>query len=177
MSRPAVPRGARFTALERCGREVDVLYQSCIDELCCRNAATYRRNPLNAFLDPQRLEGRTKIVASQGDEPDPWPRAECWLVPRDAFVPGDQKYGHGRNVEQERVEVDPAALRHDELSRVTPQSKGRSERDQLRMPDREERSPMDAASSSTDRIGRYTRKAFINQMLQSTPRIPDALQA
>src|SRR4029453_13396285 len=72
-------------------------------------AATYRRCPLNAFLDPQSLEGRTKIVASHGDESDPWPRAECWRVPRDAFVPGDQKYRHGGNVEQERVDVEPAA--------------------------------------------------------------------
>jgi hypothetical protein len=143
------------------------LDQSCIDELCCRNAATYRRYPLNAFLDPQSLEGRTKIVASHGDESDPWTRAQCWLVPRDAFLPGDQKYGHGGNREQESVDVDPAALRYDDLSRVASQSKGRSERDQLRMPDGEERSPMDAASASKDRIGPYTTESLINQMLVS----------
>jgi hypothetical protein len=143
------------------------LDQSCIDELCCRNAATYRRYPLNAFLDPQSLEGRTKIVASHGDESDPWTRAQCWLVPRDAFLPGDQKYGHGGNREQESVDVDPAALRYDDLSRVASQSKGRSERDQLRMPDGEERSPMDAASASKDRVGPYTTESLINQMLVS----------
>ena len=96
--------------------------QSCIDELCCRNAATYRRYPLNAFLDSQRLDGRNEIVAGQGDEPDPWPRAEGWLVPRDTLVTRDQKYGHVGNVEQECVDVDPAAPRHDDLSRVARQS-------------------------------------------------------
>ena len=63
--RPAVPRGARFTAFERRGREVDVLDQSRIDELCCRDAATYRRYPLNAFLDPQVLQGSAEAVAIQ----------------------------------------------------------------------------------------------------------------
>ena len=62
---PRVPRRARFTAFERRGREVDVLDQSCIDELCRRDAATYRRYPLNAFLDPQALEGYAEIVAIQ----------------------------------------------------------------------------------------------------------------
>jgi hypothetical protein len=50
---------------------------------------------------------------------------------------------------------------------VHPQSKQRSERDQLRMPHGEKRSPMDAAGSSKDRVGRYTRKSLIKQMLVS----------
>ena len=62
--RPAVPRGARFTAFERGGREVDVLDQSCIDELCCRDAAAYRRYPLNAFLDPQAFQGYARSSPS-----------------------------------------------------------------------------------------------------------------
>ena len=47
--RPGVPRRVRFTSFERGGCEVDVLCQSCIDELCRREAATYRRYPLNAL--------------------------------------------------------------------------------------------------------------------------------
>ncbi len=112
----------------------------------------------------QALEGGAKIVAVHGDESDPWARAQCRLVPRDAFVTGDQKYPHVGNVEQQGVDVDAAALRHDDLSRVTSQSERRAQRDQLRMPHGEERMPMDAAGSSKDRIGRDTRKAFINQM-------------
>ena len=56
-------------------------------------------------------------------------------------------------------------LRYDDPSRVTSQSKGRSERDELRMPDGEERIPMDAAGSGKDRIRRDTRQAFVVQML------------
>ena len=96
-----------------------------------------------------------------GYESNPWPRAERRLVPRDAFVTGDQKHPHVGNVEQQSVDVESAALRHDDLGRVTWQTERRAERDQLRVPYREERIPMDAARSSEDSIGRNTRQAFI----------------
>ena len=85
-------------------------------------------------------------------------------MPCDTSVTCDQEYTHVRNVEQQGADVDAAALRHDDLSRMTPQSERRAERDQLRMPYGEERMLMDASGSSKNRIGRDTRKAFINQM-------------
>ncbi len=105
------------------------------------------------------------IVALRTDHSDPRPRAECRLVARDTFVAGDQQHPHVRNVEQESVDVDPAALRDDDLCGMSWQAERRAQRDQLRMPDGEERIPMDAARSSEDGIGRYTREAFIDQML------------
>jgi hypothetical protein len=47
---------------------------------------------------------------------------------------------------------------------MTCQTERRAERDELRMPYREERIPMDAARSSQGRIGRHTRQAFVDQM-------------
>ena len=56
----------------------------------------------------------------EGGEPGtPW-------SPRDTVVTGDHKYGHVGIVEQECVDVDAAALRHDDLSRVPSQSERRS---------------------------------------------------
>ena len=86
-------------------------------------------------------------------------------MPRDTFVTTDQKHPHVGNVEQPCVEVDSAALRHDDLGGVTRQTERRAQRDQFRMPHGEERIPMDTARSSKDSIGRYPRKALIDQML------------
>ena len=132
--------------------------------MCRREAATYCRDPLYPFLNPQVLDGGAQTVAVHWNESDPWARAECRLVPRETLVTGDQKYRHVGNIEQQRVDINAAALRYDDLSGVTSQSKRRAQCDQLRMPHGEERIPMDAACSGKDSIGRHTRKAFINQM-------------
>ena len=86
-------------------------------------------------------------------------------MPRDTFVTGDQKHPHVRNVEQQSVDVESAAFRHDDLGRMTWQIDRFAERDQLRVPYGEERIPMDTARSSENSIGRNTRQPFVDQML------------
>src|SRR6188768_4510671 len=164
-TRPGVPRGARFTAFERGGREIDVLYQPRILELCRRRTPTDRRDPLKARLEPQAIEDRAEVVATQRDEADPWPCPEGRPVLGDAFVTGDQEHPHVGDVEEPCAEIEMAAPGHDDLGGMTSQAKGCPQRDQLRMPHGEERLPMNAAGSGKDGIGRDTRQAFVDQML------------
>ena len=115
MSSPAVPRGTRFTAFERGGCQVDVLYQPCIDEVCRCSPATYRRDSLNALLVQQAVEDLAEIAAPQAYESDPWPRPERRLVPGDTLVTGDQKHPHVGDVEEPCSEIETAAIGHDDL--------------------------------------------------------------
>ena len=130
-----------------------------------RESAPYRRYPLDALLESQALEGGAQIAATYRDEPDPRPRVKRRLVARSTSVAGDHEHTLTWNIEHQRVEVEAAALRYDDLGRVTRQAERCAQLDQFRMPHRKERLSVNTARAREDRVGGDTRKAFVDQML------------
>ena len=63
--RAGIRRRARFTTVERGGGEIDILYQTRIDEPRRREAAADRGYPVHPFLGPEPVQDWSKIVVIQ----------------------------------------------------------------------------------------------------------------